>query len=209
MATEYLPHPLDATAEEPALFDGTTRLHFHFLKFFHENLVELQGLQDKIKLVPLNLQNKPAWYKEKVYSANKVPSLEHNGKVMGESIDLIKYVDTNFEGPSLLPNVTSLELFSALSGGTAFDHLEHALTKYDGPFLLGHEFSLEDITFIPLVERFQINLSEVFKYAFRAGRPKVTAWIEAVNKIDAYKQTKKADPKEIVARYKMMFSAKK
>ncbi|GMI71357.1 hypothetical protein HRI_000805000 [Hibiscus trionum] len=74
-----------------------------------------KGLQDKIKLVPLNLQNRHAWYKEKVYPANKVPSLEHNGKVMGESIDLIKYVDTNFEGPSLLPNVTSLQLFTALT----------------------------------------------------------------------------------------------
>jgi len=34
-----------------------------------------------------------------------VTSLEHNGKVIGESLDLIKYVDSNFEGPSLLPNV--------------------------------------------------------------------------------------------------------
>lgn len=32
----------------------------------------LQGLQDKIKLVPINLQNRPAWYKEKVYPENKV-----------------------------------------------------------------------------------------------------------------------------------------
>lgn len=36
------------------------------------NYLELQGLQGKIKLVPLNLWNRPAWYKEKVYSANKV-----------------------------------------------------------------------------------------------------------------------------------------
>ena len=31
--------------------------------------------------------------------------MEHNGKVIGESLDLIKYVDSNFEGPYLLPNV--------------------------------------------------------------------------------------------------------
>ncbi|GMI71363.1 hypothetical protein HRI_000805600 [Hibiscus trionum] len=112
MGTEYLLPPLDATAEEPALFDGTTRLYmtytcpfaqrvwitrnfkvlsfpfaqrvwitrnFKVLSFpfalhhsfiyscrmqitspfpqvFHvSNLVELQGLHDKIKLVPLNL----------------------------------------------------------------------------------------------------------------------------------------------------------
>jgi glutathione S-transferase len=34
-----------------------------------------------------------------------VPSLEHDGKILAESIDLIKYVDANFEGPSLVPNV--------------------------------------------------------------------------------------------------------
>lgn len=31
-----------------------------------------QGLQDKIKLVPIDLQDRPAWYKEKVYPTNKV-----------------------------------------------------------------------------------------------------------------------------------------
>lgn len=36
-------------------------------------LVEIeQGLQDKIQLVPFDLQNRPAWYKEKVYPENKV-----------------------------------------------------------------------------------------------------------------------------------------
>lgn len=32
----------------------------------------MQGLQDKIEIVPINLQNRPAWYKEKVYPGNKV-----------------------------------------------------------------------------------------------------------------------------------------
>lgn len=31
-----------------------------------------QGLQDKIKLVAIHLQDKPAWYKEKLYPENKV-----------------------------------------------------------------------------------------------------------------------------------------
>jgi glutathione S-transferase len=39
-----------------------------------------------------------------------VPSLEHDGKVLAESIDLIKYVDANFEGPSLVPNVRKKKL---------------------------------------------------------------------------------------------------
>lgn len=35
----------------------------------------------------------------------QVPSLEHNNEVKGESLDLIKYIDTHFEGPSLYPSV--------------------------------------------------------------------------------------------------------
>ncbi|CAI0390331.1 unnamed protein product [Linum tenue] len=35
---------------------------------------------------------------------NEVPSVEHNGKIMGEILDLIKYLYSNFEGPSLIPN---------------------------------------------------------------------------------------------------------
>ena len=35
----------------------------------------LQGLQDEIKLVAFDLQDKPAWYKEKVYPSNKVINL--------------------------------------------------------------------------------------------------------------------------------------
>lgn len=35
----------------------------------------------------------------------QVPALEHNNEVRGESLDLIKYIDSNFEGPSLSPDV--------------------------------------------------------------------------------------------------------
>ncbi|KAK8518085.1 hypothetical protein V6N13_027573 [Hibiscus sabdariffa] len=229
---EYLPPPLDATSEQPALFDGTTRLYMTYTCPFAQRVWitrNYKGLQDKIKLVPLNLQNKPAWYKEKVYPENKVPALEHNGKIIGDSLVLIKYVNGNFEGPSLLPNdhdkrklyeelLSDMDKFTGMmfttfkgdsttGAGAAFDHLEHALTKYDGPFLLGGEFSLADIAYITLVERFQIYLSEVFNYDITAGRPKLAAWIEAANKIDAYKQTKKTDPNELVALYKKMFTA--
>ncbi|KAE8721877.1 Protein IN2-1-like protein B [Hibiscus syriacus] len=148
-----------------------------------------------------------------------VPSLEHNGKVIGESLDLIKYVDSNFEGPSLSPNdpeknkfleellsyvdkfvgtiFTSFKGDPSKEAGAAFDYLEDALKKYDGPFLLGQDFILADIAYIPFVERFQIFLSEVFKYDITSGRPKLAAWIEELNKIDAYKQTKITDPKHL------------
>ncbi|KAB1223937.1 Glutathione S-transferase L3 [Morella rubra] len=185
-----------------------------------------KGLQEKIKLVPINLQNRPAWYKEKLYPENKVPSMEHNGKVIGESLDLIKHVDSNFEGPSLLPNDPAKREFAedliAYAGtftktvytsfkgdpvkevGPVFDHLEQALHKFDdGPFFFG-QFSLVDIAYVPFVERFQIFLSEVWKYDITAGRPKLAKWIEEINKIDAYKQTK-TNPEELVEHYKARF----
>ncbi|TQE13218.1 hypothetical protein C1H46_001302 [Malus baccata] len=186
-----------------------------------------KGLQGKIKLVGIDLENRPAWYKEKVYPGNKVPSLEHNGKVIGESLDLIKYLESNFEGPSLVPNddperkkfgeelltyvVTFVgSLYHSLKGDTVkaadeqFDYLENALKKFDdGPYLLG-QFSLVDIAYIPFVEQFQVFLSDVFKYDITAGRPKLAAFLEEINKIEAYKVTK-ADPKEIAAAYKKKF----
>ncbi|KAG6697176.1 hypothetical protein I3842_09G186100 [Carya illinoinensis] len=220
------PTPLDATSEPPPLFDGTTRLYSSYICPFAQRVWitrNFKGLQDEIKLVPLNLGNRPAWYKEKVYPENKVPALEHNGKIIGESLDLIKYVDNNFGGPSLLPDdpakrefaeeliaytdTFNKTLFKSFKGdtvkeaGPAFDHLENALHKFDdGPFFLG-QFSLADIAFVPFVERFQIFLSEVFKYDITAGRPKLAKWIEEINKIDAYKQTK-TDPIELVEFYK-------
>ncbi|XP_062168115.1 glutathione S-transferase L3-like [Alnus glutinosa] len=228
---EHLPPPLDATSNPPPLFDGTTRLYISYTCPFAQRVWitrNYKGLQDKIKLVPINLQNRPAWYKEKVYPENKVPSLEHNGKVIGESLDLIKYVDSNFEGPSLLPNdpakkefaeeliaytdtfnrtvFTSFKGDTVKEAGPAFDHLEKALHKFDdGPFFLG-QFSAVDIAYIPFVERFQIFLSDVSKYDITEGRPKLAKWIEEINKIDAYKPTK-TDPKELVEFYKARFTA--
>ncbi|GMQ09665.1 hypothetical protein CsSME_00052951 [Camellia sinensis var. sinensis] len=140
------------------------------------------GLQEKIKLVPIDLQNMPTWYKEKVYPPNKVPSLEHNNEVKAESLDLVKYIDSNFEGPSLFPNdptkrqfgeellsytdsfnkgvITSFKADRMNDADASFDYIETAPSKFDdGPFLLG---------------QFSIN------YDITAGRPKLAAWIEYV-----------------------------
>jgi len=90
--------------------------------------------------------------------------------------------------------------------GPVFDYLENALHRFhDGPFFLG-QFSLVDIAYIPFVERFQIFLTDVFQYDITAGRPKFAAWIEEINKIEAYKSTKVINPKELVEHYKKHIS---
>ncbi|XP_016542452.2 glutathione S-transferase L3 isoform X2 [Capsicum annuum] len=227
---EVLPPSLDSTSQPPSLFDGTTRLYINYQCPYAQRAWitrNFKGLQDKIELVPIDLQNRPAWYKEKVYPPNKVPSLEHNNKVIGESLDLIKYIDSNFEGPSLLPDDPEKRKFAeeliAYSdtfvpevygsfkkdvqtlAGAQFDYLEKALHKFDyGPFFLG-QFSQVDIAYAPFIERFQIFLQEVFNYDITSGRPKLAKWIEEVNKLDGYKQTKVLDPKRLVEYYKNRF----
>ncbi|ONK67821.1 uncharacterized protein A4U43_C05F4140 [Asparagus officinalis] len=88
--------------------------------------------------------------------------------------------------------------------GAAYDKLEEALAKFDGPFFLG-EFSLVDIAYAPfVVERFKPLFSEIRNYDFTKGRPKLTKWIEELNKIDAYRATKH-DPEEILGGIKKWF----
>ncbi|XP_059667744.1 glutathione S-transferase L3-like [Cornus florida] len=225
---EYLPPSVDPNSEPPTVFDGTTRLYMSYICPYAQRVWvtrNYKGLQDKIKLVPIDLHNKPAWYKEKVYPENKVPALEHNNKIMSESLDLVKYIESHFEGPALLPedpiklefanellsytDTCNKAIFSAFKGdapkevGATFDYLESALDKFDGPFFLG-QFSMVDIAYIPFIERFRLYLLDVWKYDLTLGRPKLTSWIEEMNNVDAYKYTK-ADPKLLIDHYKHRF----
>ncbi|KAG7031843.1 Protein IN2-1-like B [Cucurbita argyrosperma subsp. argyrosperma] len=74
---EVLPPALTSASEPPPIFDGTTRLYISY----------------------------SCPYAQRVWITRncKVPALEHNNEVKGESLDLIRYIDSNFEGPSLFP----------------------------------------------------------------------------------------------------------
>jgi len=213
---EVLPPVLTSKSEQPPFMDGITRLYISYVCPFAQRAWitrNYKGLQEKIKLVAIDLMDRPAWYKEKVYPKNMVPALEHDGKVTGESIDLIKYMDKNFEGPALLPTdpekaefveemlkysdtflstwYGSLKAEGPLKGALGtFDHLETSLKKFDGPFFLGETFSAADIAFVPLVERFGGYFKNELSYDVTSGRPNLAAWIEEMDKIDAYKHTK-------------------
>ncbi|XP_066352621.1 protein IN2-1 homolog B-like [Miscanthus floridulus] len=225
---EALPSPLTSASEPPPLFDGTTRLYVAYHCPFAQRAWiarNYKGLQDKIKIVAIDLADRPSWYKEKVYPENKVPSLEHNNQVKGESLDLVKYFDSNFEGPSLLPedpakkqfaeellaytDAFNKALYSSLLSKedvseetvAALDKIEDTLGKFnDGPFFLG-QFSLVDIAYVPFIERFQIFYSNIKNYDITKGRPNLQKFIEEVNKIDAYTQTK-LDPQFLLEQTK-------
>ncbi|XP_059063063.1 protein IN2-1 homolog B-like [Cryptomeria japonica] len=227
-AIDAIPPVLNSKSEPPPLFDGTTRLYISLTCPFAQRAWaarNYKGLSD-IQIVPIDLQDRPTWYKEKVYPPNKVPSLEHDGKVTGESLVLLEYLETNFGGPKLLPTDTvkkeaAEELlkyadtfttagYSTLKKPQAevpealaptLDHLENALGKFNGgPFLLG-EFSLVDLAYAPFFERFQIVYPIYKNYDITIGRPKLLKWIQEVQKIDAYATTISA-PEGVVEAYK-------
>eukprot|EP01018_Ginkgo_biloba_P020957 Gb_12088 [translate_table: standard] len=124
--TDYSILPVhDSKSQPPQLFDGTTRLYISVKCPYAQRVWitrNCKGLQD-IQILPIDLQDRPDWYKEKVYPPNKVPSLEHNGKVTGESLDLLRYLNNNFEGPELNPTdflrlVTNYKYACAHMGST-------------------------------------------------------------------------------------------
>jgi len=227
-ALDLIPPVLNSKSEPPPLFDGTTRLYISVICPYAQRVWiarNIKGLS-QIKLVSIDLQDRPAWYKEKVYPPNKVPSLEHNGKVTGESLDLLEYLENNFEGPKLFPtdpvkkkaanellkyiDTFTKNLFvaflkpepeAAQEAGPVLDYLENALGKFaDGPFLLG-QLSLVDIAYVPFVERFQIVFPVLRNYDITADRPKLLKWIQELNKIEAYAKTK-IEPETAIEIYK-------
>nr|AAQ01154.1 glutathione S-transferase [Oryza sativa Japonica Group] len=180
-----------------------------------------KGLQEKIKLVPMDTNDRPAWYKE-VYPKNTLPSLEHNNKIIGESLHLIKYIDINFAGPRLTPDdsekqrlaeellaysdIFNQAVRSALiskdamtaEAAAALDNIEFSLSKFDdGPFFLG-QFSLVDIAYAPFIDGFQTLFAGIKNYDITEGRANIQIFIKELNKIDAYMHTKQ-DPSEVIA----------
>ncbi|KAG0591825.1 hypothetical protein KC19_1G204900 [Ceratodon purpureus] len=225
---------LDSKSPSPSLFDGTPRLYYSSRCPYAQRVwvaVKYKGLNE-IECIEISLSDKPVWYKEKVYPVGKVPALEHDGKVTGESMDLLTYLDEHFGGPKLTPTEESkkqaaaeiLEYsdtfnklgFTGLSMknstpdeigavvAPAFDFLENALGKFssEGPFFLG-DFGLVDIAYAPFIERFEIAFGEIRNYDIKAGRPKLAKWIEAVDKVEAYSSTK-CERKFLLELYKKM-----
>ncbi|XP_068668600.1 protein IN2-1 homolog B-like isoform X2 [Aristolochia californica] len=213
---EVRPTPLDASSGSLAFFDGTIRLYVSYTCPYAQRpwiARNYKGLQNTIELIALDLQDRPSWFKD-IHPPNKVPALEHNNQVVGESLDLVKYIDAHFEGPPLLPDDSSKreyaeELLSysntynknvlgsfASKGkpeddaGPSLDFVETSLSKYsDGPFFLG-QFSMVDIIYITITALAHLVLVDVKKYDITTGRPNLAKWIEELDKMQAYVDTK-------------------
>lgn len=233
MAALYaIPPPLTSKSEPPPLFDGTTRLYINVTCPYAQRVWSARNIKglSQIQIVPIDLQDRPAWYKEKVYPPNKVPAIEHNGKITGESLDLLEYLENNFEGPKLFPTdpakkeaaaellkytdtftknsfiaLTKPDSEVAQEAGPVLDYLENALGNFsDGPFLLG-QLSVVDIAYGPFVERFHVVFPVLKNYDITAGRPKLLKWIQELHKIEGYAKTV-SDPEIIVETYKRILA---
>ncbi|MBA0727185.1 hypothetical protein Golax_000200 [Gossypium laxum] len=127
---EDLPPALGSTSDPPPIFDGTTREGGEMCYVIVNAEKPEQGLQDKIKLVPIDLKNRPTWYKENVYPPNKDPAKKQFAD------ELLSYIDSFYK--TVTPSFNG----EGTEAGIAFDNIETALTKFeDGPFFLG-QFSL-------------------------------------------------------------------
>ncbi|KQK22242.1 hypothetical protein BRADI_1g66035v3, partial [Brachypodium distachyon] len=140
-----------------------------------------KGLQKKIELVPLEMADRPAWYKE-IYPKNT------DSEKRRFADELLAYSDTF--------NLAMLSGLTSTSPVTA--EAEFSLSKFDdGPFFLG-QFSLVDIAYAPFVDGFQIFFADIKNYDTTAERSNTRRFIEEMNDIAAYAHTK-YDAQELVA----------
>lgn len=224
---------LDSSSHPPNLSDGGSRLYVAFLSPFAQRawIARNYKCPSKIDVIAINLSDKPKWYTEKVYPVGKVPSLEDKGKVIGESLDIMEYIDQNFEGPALYPqDAVKKEAVKELIAGSdsvitevfrlgknkeftksdaekafdpLFDKLEAALGKFEveGPFLTG-QFGAADAVYGPLLERSGVLLPDLLDYDVYAGRPKLAKWWKTINTEKAFSSTT-CEPQVILKMFKM------
>lgn len=228
---------LTSKSDPPNLFDGTTRLYVARTCPYAQRAWGARNYKRlfDIEIIPIDLLDRPKWYGEKVYHLNKVPALEHNGKVKGESLDLLEYIEENFEGPALFSKdpakkEVTKELFKLADEvvkqffltfkdknadaihaekhiGPLLDQLEAALRKYEteGAFFLG-QFSAVDLVYAPFFGRFELLAPELLNYNIYKGRPKLENWSKAVNTVDAYTSTITFPPQELADGMKKVFA---
>ncbi|KAH7434143.1 hypothetical protein KP509_06G002300 [Ceratopteris richardii] len=181
---------------------------------------------ENMELLSINILDKPKWYIEKISPFGKIPALEHNGKIIVESLDIIKYMDEKFSGPKLFLLDSSkqamtydlLRYLDALNNhffnvlkrkplnkiqlgkeiGSYFDRLEGYLGKCckQGPYFLG-SISVVDFSYLPFIERYNIILQEIYCYDIFEKRSRLSQWFKICNELDIYTSTK-SNPRMVI-----------
>jgi len=89
---------LAAGSQEPGkAANGKIRIYnMRFCPYAQRGLLGLRLLQIPFEVVNINLTQKPEWYLEKKNPLGKVPAIEHDGKVIYESLVVVDYLAEKF-----------------------------------------------------------------------------------------------------------------
>ncbi|KAG2620084.1 hypothetical protein PVAP13_3NG157200 [Panicum virgatum] len=130
--------------------------------------LDCQDYKDNIKIVAIDLADRPAWYKEKVDPENKDPAKKQFAEALLAFTDAFNIAILIYSKEDVSDETVA-----------ALDKIEEAQGEYnDGPFLLGH-FSLVDVAYVPFIGRFQIFFQNIKNYDITKGRPNLQKFIEA------------------------------
>jgi len=90
-------HLATGSTEPPKKADGKIRIYsMRFCPYAQRALLGLQLKQVPFEVVNIDLQKKPEWYVEKKNPLGKVPTIDHDGKVIYESLVCVDYLDEAF-----------------------------------------------------------------------------------------------------------------
>jgi len=149
----------------------------------------------------------------------QIPVAVIDGKVYGQSNDILRVLETNFpDHKSLQPAEDSMrasellrlerQLFSTWLGlltgpgnyraqfTQVLKQVDNALASSGGPFFMGKDVSLVDIAFVPFLERMCASLLYFKGFMIRVPKgtttdfPNVNKWFDALETLPSYQLTK-------------------
>lgn len=98
-------HLATGSPEPPKLASGKIRIYImRFCPYAQRGLLGLSLKHVPFEVVNINTTQKPEWYLEKKNPLGKVPTIEHDGKIVYESLVCVDYADEIYStGRRILP----------------------------------------------------------------------------------------------------------
>jgi glutathione S-transferase len=207
-------HLATGSTEPPKVANGKVRIYsMRFCPYAQRGLLGLKLKQIPFEVININLAQKPEWYLEKKNPLGKVPTIEHDGKLVYESLVCVDYLDEIYStGCSFVPKdpyerakqrmlterLTALP--SALypyyrnrQDATVFKNLENAYELYESllhqNYFAGDRPGYADFMSWPWIERLSaVEIASEGRLAVNPEKyPKFAAYIERMKAIPEIK----------------------
>jgi glutathione S-transferase len=182
--------PLVAQSKEPVIM--SVKL-FHAEPSFYSQVARL-ALAEKgvpyeridVNIGPM-MENYEPWYM-KMHPEGVVPLLEHDGKCVVQTIDIIHYVSQSFPGPSLVPEDTEL-----------CAEMEDWLLRLSGFSTRNFSYGVQGIAVLRPLQQHSYTLRRKVLRKHMKGHPELAALYQArLDDIDTW-QTISSNPAEVEA----------